>query len=121
LASVHFKKGDHVKIMLAAGCLAAAMSAAAPCPVRASPQSAPVHHISLEGSERSAEAIEAAFWMCDYVATTRGMQFVSLDVCAAITELIKSEKFGGDYDEMVEWWRSRKPEEHLKLELDESR
>ena len=48
-------------------------------------------------------------------------QFVSLDLCEAITDLIKTEKFGGDYDEMVEWWRERKPAEHLKLELEESR
>ena len=40
------------------------------------------------------------------VASTRGMQFVSLDLCAAITDLIKTEKFGGDYDEMVQWIRA---------------
>ena len=110
-----------MKRIIAAGCLAAATFVIAPCPVVASPNSVPVHHMTLEGTERSAEAIEAAFWTCDYVATTRGMQFVSLDVCAAITELIKTYKFGGDYDGMVEWWRERKPEEHRRLELDESR
>lgn len=68
----------------------------APGLVMASPQTAPVHHITVDGAERSAEAIERAFWTCDYVASTRGVQFVSLDVCAAITDLIKSEKFGGD-------------------------
>ena len=110
-----------MKRMIAAGCLAAAMTVTAPCLVMASPQSAPVLRVTLQGTERSAEAIERAFWICDYVASTRGMQFVSLDLCAAVTELIQTERFGGDYDEMLEWWRERKPAEYLKLDLEESR
>jgi len=109
-----------MKRMIAAGCLAAAMSASAPVPGIASPQSTPVHRITVDGAEGGAEALERTFWICDYVASTRRMQFVSLDLCAAITDLIKTEKFGGDYEEMVEWWRERKPAEHLKLELEES-
>jgi len=101
--------------------LAAAMCAAAPSLAAATPQTMPALRVIANGAERSAEEVERAFWICDYVASTRGMQFVSLDLCEAITDLIKTEKFGGDYDEMVEWWRERKPAEHLKLELEESR
>ena len=103
-----------------AGWLVATLIAASGS-VGATPQTTLVHRITGDGAERSAETIEKAFWVCDYVASTRGMQFVSLDQCAAITDLIKNEKFGGDYDEMVQWWRERKPAEHLKLELEESR
>jgi len=121
LASGGFEQGDQMKRMIAAGCLAAAISASAPVPAIASPQSTPVRHITVDGAERSAEAMERTFWVCDYVASTRGMQFVSLDLCAAITDLIKTEKFGGDYEEMVEWWREQKPAQHRRLELEESR
>ena len=107
--------------MIAAGCLAAAMFAAATSLAVATPQTMPAYRIVANGEERSAEEIERAFWICDYVASTRGMQFVSLDLCAAITDLIKTEKFGGDYEEMVEWWREQKPAQHRKLELEESR
>lgn len=108
-----------MKTTIAAGWLAATLIASGS--VGATPQTTPVHRVTLDGAERSAGEIEKAFWICDYVASTRGMQFVSLDLCAAITDLIKTEKFGGDYDEMVQWWRERKPAEHLKLELEEGR
>jgi hypothetical protein len=107
-----------MKTTIAAGCLAATLIASSG--LAATPQTTPVHR-TVNGAERSAEAIEKAFWVCDYVASTRGMQFVALDLCEAITDLIKTQRFGGNYDEMVEWWRERKPAEHLKLELDESR
>lgn len=109
-----------MKTTIAAGWLAAALIAASGG-VGATPQTTPIHRMTLDGAERSASHIEKAFWVCDYVASTRGMQFVSLDLCAAITDLIKTEKFGGDYDEMVEWWREQKPAEHRKLELEEGR
>ena len=110
-----------MKTTIAAGWLAVALLAGAPEGMGATPQTTPVHRVTLDGAERSAGDIEKAFWICDYVASTRGMQFVSLDLCAAITDLIKTEKFGGDYDEMIEWWREQKPEQHRKLELEESR
>lgn len=109
-----------MKTTIAAG-LAAALIAAAPHGVGATPDTMPVHRMTVNAAERSADDIEKAFWICDYVASTRGMQFVSLDLCAAITDLIKTEKFGGDYEEMVEWWREQKPAEHRRLELEESR
>ena len=110
-----------MKKFTAARWLAAAMLAAAPGLAAAAPQTMPAHRIMANGAERSAEDLERAFWICDYVASTRGMQFVSLDLCAAITDFIKTEKFGGDYDEMIEWWREQKPAQHRKLELEESR
>ena len=100
--------------------LAAAAIAAAPGLAAATPQSVPARPTAAHVEERSGEQLERAFWVCDYVASTHGMQFVSMDLCAAVTDLIKMEKFGGDYDEMVRWWREQKPAEHLRLSLEES-
>lgn len=108
-----------MKTTIAAGWLAATLIASGS--IGATPQPTPVHRMTFDGAERSAGEIEKAFWICDYVASTRGMEFVALDLCAAITDLIKTEKFGGDYGEMVEWWRQQKPAEHRKLELEEDR
>ena len=110
-----------MKTTIAATWLAAAMLAAAPERSTATPQSTPVHRIAAGSLELSAGNLESAFWVCDYVASTHGMQYVSMDLCGAITDLIKTEKFGGDYDEMVRWWQEHKGVEHLRLRLEEIR
>ena len=60
---------------------------------------------------------EQAFWVCDYVATTRGVLHTPIDQCTRATENLKVHKFGGDYGRMVQWWRERKAIEHRKLRL----
>ena len=75
--------------------------------------------VNAQIAESSAEDLEKAFWVCDYVASTHGMQFVSMDLCAAITDHIKTEKFDGDYEEMVRWWQEHKPAQHLRLSREE--
>ncbi len=110
-----------MKKTIATHCFAAALLAAVPCLAAAKPQAMPGHRISANVAERSAEKLEQAFWVCDYVASTHGMQFVSMDLCAAITDQIKTERFGGDYDEMVRWWQEHKPAQHLRLQIEESR
>jgi len=59
--------------------------------------------------------LERAFWMCDYTATTRGMHATPVDMCIAVTDELKSEKFGGDFKEMLSWWQQNKFAEHQKL------
>ena len=108
-----------MKNTIAAGWLAAAAIAAAPGLGMATPQAMPAQRMSTQVVQPSAEDLERAFWVCDYVASTHGMQFVSMDLCVAITDLIKMEKFDGDYDEMVRWWQEQKPAEHLRLRLEE--
>ena len=58
---------------------------------------------------------ERAFWVCDYVATTRGVLHTPMEQCAQATEELKLHKFGGDYERLVQWWRERKAAEHRKL------
>jgi hypothetical protein len=53
----------------------------------ATSQTIPAHRINAQVVQPSAEDLERAFWVCDYVASTHGMQFVSMDLCAAITDL----------------------------------
>jgi hypothetical protein len=106
-----------MKRMIAAGCLAAAMSASAPVPGIASPQSTPVHRITVDGAEGGAEALERTFWICDYVAQhARDAVRVPGSVRGDYRPGSRPRNSRRDYEEMVEWWRERKPAEHLKLE-----
>ena len=59
--------------------------------------------------------VERLFWLCDYVATTRGVDSTPVDVCSAATEDLKKARFGGDFMALLEWWRGNKPEEHARL------
>jgi hypothetical protein len=63
-----------------------------------------------------AAALERAFWVCDYTATMRGLDATPVDVCSAVTEELKNGRFGGDFLELLAWWRQNKLAEHTKLE-----
>jgi hypothetical protein len=64
---------------------------------------------------RSVADLEKAFWVCDYVATTRGVEHTPADVCVAVTEDLKNGKFEGDFEALVAWWRDNKVAEHQSL------
>ncbi len=64
-------------------------------------------------------SLEQAFWNCDYVATTRGVGAVPMAACSAIYTELKNQKFGGDFAEMLGWWRENKVVEHRRLEARE--
>jgi hypothetical protein len=59
--------------------------------------------------------LEKAFWICDYTATTHGLERTPLAMCAAVTDELKLTKFDGDFDELVEWWQQKKMAEFEKL------
>ena len=59
--------------------------------------------------------LEKAFWVCDYIATTRGVEHTPADVCVAVTEDLKNGKFEGDFEALVVWWRDNKVAEHQGL------
>src|SRR5262245_5631565 len=61
--------------------------------------------------------LEHGFWVCDYVATTHGIDATPATLCSTITDELKSRKFGGDFEALVEWWRENKVVEHRKLEF----
>jgi hypothetical protein len=60
--------------------------------------------------------LERAFWICDHAATTRGVEDSTAIICFAVTDRLKDVKFGGDFEELVEWWRQHKPFEHADLD-----
>lgn len=64
----------------------------------------------------AAEDLEQAFWSCDYVGTTYGVQAAPVAFCADVTQALREQKFGGDFDQMLQWWRQNKPAAHAAIE-----
>ena len=60
--------------------------------------------------------LERGFWVCDYLATTRGVEGSYGVTCGANFEELKQTKFGGDFDALVQWWRVNKAAQHKALE-----
>jgi hypothetical protein len=60
--------------------------------------------------------LEQAFWACDYVGTTYGMQAAPIAVCSEVTASLQEQKFAGDFAGLLEWWRQNKPIQHARLE-----
>ena len=57
--------------------------------------------------------LETAFWVCDYLGTTRGASEIS--ACTAVYEALKARKFAGDFDALVSWWRQNKVAQHQNI------
>ena len=60
--------------------------------------------------------LERAFWLCDHAATTRGVDGDAAILCVAATEELKERKFGGDFEQLLTWWRQNKATEHANLD-----
>ena len=59
--------------------------------------------------------VEKAFWICDYIATTYGVEGSPATTCGQAYEELKRAKFNGDFDELVTWWAANKAEQHASL------
>ena len=59
--------------------------------------------------------LERTFWVCDYVATVNGVSATPVATCSAATDALKEMKFGGDFLQLLEWWRENKQIEHERL------
>ena len=68
-----------------------------------------------EEASRLAE-LEKTFWICDYIASTYGVEGSPATACGEAYEELKRAKFGGDFDELVTWWGANKVEKHASLE-----
>ena len=79
----------------------------APRPAAARPASAP--DVDLE----------ELFWLCDYAATTGMVDRSEQAVCAAVTDQLKRERFGGDFQQMLRWRQANRFVRHQQLEGDE--
>jgi hypothetical protein len=65
--------------------------------------------------------LEKAFWRCDYFATTHGFHVVPHELCTTVTDALKAQRFGGDFDELVRWWAENKSAEHLRVRAEDGR
>jgi hypothetical protein len=63
--------------------------------------------------------LEELFWLCDYAASTGMVDAGERAVCAAVTDQLKIERFGGDFEQMLRWWQANKFVRHQQLERDE--
>ena len=59
--------------------------------------------------------LEAIFWTCDYLATTRGVDATPITQCTAATRELRQVKFEGSFQRMLLWWRENKPVMHGRL------
>jgi len=62
--------------------------------------------------------LEDAFWVCDYLATTRGNSDIS--TCTGVYEALKDRKFVGDFDALFSWWRQNKAAQHQNIAVADS-
>lgn len=60
--------------------------------------------------------MEKVFWHCDYTASRVGVDTGTALACASVFEEVKKEKFGGDFEALLAWWRENKLAEHRALE-----
>ena len=63
-------------------------------------------------SVRTAD-LERAFWVCEYVATTRGNADIA--TCTAVYEALMQRKFGGDFEVLRKWWQQNKAAEIQRI------
>jgi len=63
--------------------------------------------------------LELAFWACDYIATTRGVEATPVAICSAVYDELKAVKFAGDFSELLDWWKLNKAVEHQKIASEE--
>jgi hypothetical protein len=51
---------------------------------------------------------EEIFWACNKAAAESILDMDTVAICGANYEKLKTEKFGGDSDKLLAWWREQK-------------
>jgi hypothetical protein len=100
----------HKLANLAAACALAVSAAGTHCDSAIAQQQSLAATDLLRGAD-----LERAFWVCDYVATVRGVGATPLEICAAVYEVLKGIKFHGDFDQLLLWWTENKLSEHQTI------
>jgi hypothetical protein len=70
--------------------------------------------LAVHLANSSVADLEDLFWICDYMATTRGADDITL--CRAAYDALKQRKFAGDFDKLLLWWQQHKFAQHAKLD-----
>ena len=63
--------------------------------------------------------LEEMFWLCDHAASAGRIDANERAICGAITDALKTERFGGDFEKMLDWWRANRAVEHQKLDRED--
>jgi hypothetical protein len=76
---------------------------------------------AVEAQRASARDVdlEEVFWLCDYAASTGMVDPSERAACTVITDQLKLERFGGDFEQMLRWWQANRVVRHQQLERDE--
>jgi hypothetical protein len=77
--------------------------------------SSPASAVQVTVGGSRADNLAAAFWFCDYVATTRGVEATPIAMCSAAYDELKTVRFGGDFAALLDWWQQNKIVEHRKV------
>ena len=81
----------------------------------AQPATALIANPAAMASRPNLESLEQVFWMCDYVATVRGMAMGDMTECQRVSDEFTQARFGGDFKAFLKWWQAAKPREHEKV------
>jgi len=63
--------------------------------------------------------LEDLFWRCDYAATVEIVAANERALCTAVAEQLKQERFGGDFERMLNWWQVNKVIRHQTLDRED--
>lgn len=58
------------------------------------------------------DKLESVHWDCDYMASVNMVDVSDAAICSAVYERLKAEKFGGDFNKMLAWWKENKTKQH---------
>ena len=65
-------------------------------------------------------ALEAAFWRCDHAATRHGVELSAGAACGALTDEFKMKRFGGSFEDLLDYWNANKEEQYAALDRAEA-
>jgi hypothetical protein len=60
------------------------------------------------------DKLETLYWDCDYMSSVALLDSTDAAICSAVFERMKAEKFGGDFNKFMQWWKPLKDKEHAK-------
>jgi hypothetical protein len=97
--------------MIAAACAMSFLLLASPMDIARAEEPATATEAPASVQLRLAD-LEKAFWVCDYTATTHGVESTPIALCTAVYAALKEQKFGGDFAALLQWWRENRDVEY---------
>ncbi len=74
-----------------------------------------LNDVASPSFERRTVELEELFWMCDYASSVGDLDVAQAEQCEAVKEHLKRDKFVGDSEKLLAWWRLNKDVAHRKL------